>query len=116
MDIDYTKAGTTTHMSCGTTNVGHYVIAQQGVSGMQCAKAIFENLSQYQPTPPGEGWKLGAIQIQDYKSYHIGEHYKVHLIFEFRKDHGKEKYIKEVSIELAKISEAYRMFQKAVNQ
>lgn len=119
MDIDVSKVGATTIMSCGTTNVGHYAYIQQGLSGnvnKQDVREIFDALAKYAPIPPDEGWDLIGMDLSDYKSFHNEKFYKIHVVFKFHKDHGQERYSKEVGIAWHDVQTIYALFRKLAYQ
>lgn len=119
MDIDFSKIGATTIMSCGLTNVGHFAYIQQGLSGnadFQEVRGIFETLAQYAPELPKDEWELIAIDLKDYKLFHNAKFYKVQASFKFSKIQGPEYYIKEVNISWEDAQIAYALFRKAAYQ
>lgn len=119
MDIDVSKIGATTIMSCGTTNVGHYAYIQQGLSGnveKEKEREIFDALAKYAPIPPSEGWLLIAMDLKDYKSFHNEKFYKVHVVFKFHREHGREHYSKEIDIAWEDAQAIYALFRKAAYQ
>lgn len=113
VNIDFSKAGATTILSCGTTNAGHYVFIQQGVGSWtpnEIAKGIFDKLAKFAPLPPGKDWKLIGVDLQDYKSG--GKFYRIHANYQFRKD--KAKYSEEIDIIPEIATEIYKIFSEAV--
>jgi len=117
MDIDISKAGATTHLTCGTLeHNGHYAYVQQGLSydnEKSVAKEIFDALEKHKPDPPGDGWKLVKITIADYKSWPIKKFYRVHVRYSFKKGDG-ESYEKEIEITPAQVKIVYDIFRAGV--
>ena len=110
------KCGATTILSIGTTNAGHYAFVQQGLfrdteDGYE--KKIYDAAAKHAPIPPGDGWKLGGIEVRDYKSWHTKEFYKVHVEYSFHRD--REKYIAEIEISPNATKEIYDFFREAVH-
>lgn len=115
MNIDLSKAASTTHLSCGTTTAGHYVYIQQGLNSFvdePFAKKIYDYLAEFSPMPPGEGWYLCAIKLSDFKSWHTKEFYRIHVEYEFRAKN--KKYFEEIDIMPTDAAKVYQLFSEAV--
>ena len=113
MNIDFSKSGATTIISCGITNAGHYIYAQQGVGSFapnDYAKGVFDTLAKSAPNPPSNGWELCSIDLHDYKTG--GKFYRIHCEYHFRK--ARAKYSEEVDITEEVSRKIYKSFQKAM--
>lgn len=114
MSIDFSIAGSTTHLSCGTTTAGHYIYAQQGISSFVPnteVREIFDILAKYAPMPPGEKWELTTIDLRDYKDKR-NKNYRIAAEYIFRK--GRKKYTDEVELDPENVKVVYKLFLEAV--